>query len=100
MVLDEQGNLFVTGSVDGAGDYFDVQTRKLAPDGTVLWSAGYDGPATNIDRAVAIGRDAAGNIYVAADSVGNGTGIDFVLLKYDPNGHALWTLRYNGPGNG
>ncbi|HLK59019.1 MAG TPA: SBBP repeat-containing protein, partial [Chthonomonadaceae bacterium] len=25
--------------------------------------------------------------------------VDFLTLKYDPNGHLLWRARYNGPGN-
>jgi hypothetical protein len=36
---------------------------------------------------------------VTGSSAGVGTGLDIVTVKYDASGTALWTNRFNGPGN-
>lgn len=85
MVLDAQGNVYITGGTTAAdfpttpGAYdrtfatggsavgsqgpSDVFVAKFTPDGTLEWSTYLGGP--NYDRAYAIDVDAAGNVYVA-----------------------------------
>jgi len=29
----------------------------------------------------------------------SGTGNDYTVVKYDPNGYELWAANYNGPAN-
>ena len=41
--------------------------------------------------------DGSGNVYVAGQSYGSGTGSDYATLKYDSAGNQLWVQRYNGP---
>jgi hypothetical protein len=43
--------------------------------------------------------DAAGNTYVAGDSLGSGTGLDIVTIKFGLDGSQIWARRYNGPAN-
>jgi hypothetical protein len=44
--------------------------------------------------------DGDGNVVVTARSVGLGSSHDYATIKYSSSGMALWTNRYNGPGNG
>ena len=50
-------------------------------------------------RAMTI--DANGNIYITGPADGGKkAGLDFVTVKYAPNGHLEWESRYNGPNSG
>src|SRR6187402_6288 len=47
-------------------------------------------------RAMTI--DANGNIYITGPADGGKkAGLDFVTVKYAPNGHLEWSAQYNGP---
>lgn len=47
----------------------------------------------------AIASDDKSNVYVAGFINTKAHDVDFLTLKYDPDGHLLWQARYNGPGN-
>jgi uncharacterized delta-60 repeat protein len=100
LVLDDSGNVFVTGWSPGSGTGTDYATIKYNADGTELWVARYNGPGNGGDWAVAITLDDSGNVYVTGSSEGSGTGTDYATIKYDPGGTELWVIRYDGPGNG
>lgn len=98
MVLDDYGNVYVTGDswVDGQG--YDITTIKYDINGGQLWLRKYDGPAHDNDMGRAIGMDSEGDIYVTGYSYGQGSGQDYVTLKYDgQTGQILWVRRYSEP---
>ena len=64
------------------------------------WVRYYDGLASGYDEASSIAINAAGDVHVAGYSYGDGSGADYIVLKYSPSGDLLWERRYNGPGNG
>lgn len=72
--------------------------RGLSP--TEKWVARYNGPGNGDDRATAIAVDGSGNVYVAGESQGTGTGLDIATVKYSPEGLQLWAGRYDGSAHG
>jgi len=98
LAVDDSGNVYVTGRSDGSGTFSDYATIKYAPNGDSLWVRRYNGPANNDDYASALAVDNSGNAYVTGASFGFGTDLDYVTIKYAPNGDTLWVRRYNGPG--
>ncbi|NOY59125.1 MAG: T9SS type A sorting domain-containing protein [Calditrichaeota bacterium] len=65
-----------------------------------VWVTNYSsGTANALDLAVAVAVDKNQNVIVTGESMGDGTGMDFVTLKYDKNGELQWTARYNGDAN-
>ena len=97
LAIDSSGNVYVTGSSYGAAR--DCVTIKYDPNGNQLWVARYSGPGNSNDEAYDLAIDSSGNVYVTGYSVGSDTDIDYVTIKYSPNGNQLWVKRYNGPGN-
>ena len=100
LVLDSDGNLYVTGwsVVNGGGA--DYNTIKYAANGDTLWVRRYTGPGNfHEDGASALAVDASGNVYVTGRSVGSDTSFDYATIKYSSAGDTLWVRRYTGPGN-
>lgn len=99
VVVDNNGNVYVTGVSFGGETDYDYATIKYTSDGAFVWVNRYNGPANSTDEANALALDQAGNIYVTGFSIGSGTGRDWLTIKYDPDGNTVWEHRYNGPGN-
>jgi len=99
IAVDAAGNIYVTGDSYGMGTVIDYTTVKYDSLGVEQWVVRYDGPGSEIDWALAIALDNAGNIYVTGWSHGSGTGVDYATVKYDSLGVEQWVARYNGPGN-
>jgi len=100
LVLDDNGNLYVTGHSTGLGSSFDYSTIKYSPAGDTFWVRRYDGPGSSFDYATFILVDDSGQVYVTGHSLGSETLYDFATIKYAPSGETLWVRRYNGSGNG
>lgn len=101
IAFDSQGNVYVTGSSRYPGTSSDIITIKYASNGTQQWIARYDNPDTSLaDAGYGIKLDNAGNVYVAGQSQGLGTGSDIVLIKYNVDGAEQWVTRFDGPTSG
>jgi WD40 repeat protein len=98
VALDSSGNVYVTGPSVETGSDNDITTIKYSPDGDVLWTQHYDGPANGYDAGQAIAVDANGNAYVTGNHT-TATGLDCATLKYSTDGELLWAASYNGPDN-
>jgi len=99
IALDTSGNVYVTGIGWGYGNDSDYATVKYNSSGEQQWVARYDGPGHNLDTAMAIAVDAAGNVYVTGRSTGSGANYDYATIKYNASGQEEWVARYSGPGN-
>ncbi len=100
LLVDKDGNVYVTGSSKGTESQVDFATIKYNSDGDKVWVARYNGPGNIVDYPTAMAMDGMGNIIVGGYSDYFETHEDFVVVKYSPNGTQLWMQTYNGPGNG
>lgn len=98
--IDRNGYIYVAGFSQTRNAGKNYITMKCDPNGSILWTKEYDGPAGNDDVAEDIAVDVLGNVYVTGSSQGTGTLSDYATIKYDTNGIVQWVARYNGPGNG
>lgn len=96
VVTDTAGAAVVTGHVQTSATGYDIVTRKYARDGSVLWTATYDGTLHQADTATAIAMDGAGNVFVVGTTTVGAANTDLVVLKYSKSGALLWTYVYGG----
>lgn len=100
IAIDAQKNVYVTCKVDTSlsGNYNDIYTIKLSPNGQLLWENYYNGTAGGSDVPVGIAVDGSGNVFVAGTTASTGTGLDGVAICYDSNGTQLYATTYDGGG--
>jgi uncharacterized delta-60 repeat protein len=100
MVLDNLGNVYVTGKSVGTISVLDSNyaTIMYNSDGVQKWIAIYKGPNNSVDVPRAITLDNSGNIYVTGGSYGASSN-DYATVKYNSKGEQQWAIKYNGPAN-
>jgi hypothetical protein len=96
--------VFVTGQSLGETSFYDYATVAYdASTGAPLWTRRYNGPGNGNDGGYDVAGSSDGSkVFVTGYSSESGTSIDdCATIAYDAStGAALWTRRYNGPGNG
>lgn len=97
VAVDDDGNVYITGSSTGAGTFADYATIKYNSAGVQQWVARYNGPGNFFDEPADLAIDAAGNVYVTGVSAGVGNNDDYATIKYNSAGVVQWVARYNGP---
>lgn len=100
MQIDNSGNVFITGFSFGSGSGDDICTIKYNNAGIEQWVKRYNGSANNDDYGNSIQIDNSSNSYVTGAVTRTGSDQDYITIKYDANGNQVWTVFYNGPGNG
>ena len=68
VVVDEQGNVYVTGSTTGRQVLGDAILRKFDPTGEELWTRQFGSPQDDLGFSVAVDRE--GGVYVAGYTQG------------------------------
>ena len=83
IVVDNAGNVYVTGESSDTDNRYDYATVKYDSNGHELWVARYAGPGGS-DEPSAILVDGSGNVYVTGTSQDNNDGNDdCATIKYD-----------------
>lgn len=99
MVLDALGNAYIAGSSTVGASDLDYATVKCRPNGDTGWVKPYNGTGNGYDYCYAVAVDDSGNVFVTGGSIGAGTGMDFLTIKYDSLGNQLWVKRYSASGD-
>jgi uncharacterized delta-60 repeat protein len=101
LVLDNTGNVYVTGYGNYTGRGKDYTTVKYGPDGNQIWMKTYNGEVNGGDYSFAIAVDNQNNIYVTGRSDrGVPTYSDITTIKYNSSGTQLWVAHYDAGFNG
>jgi len=102
VAVDAAGNTYVTGTsryhIDLMESWSRIVTVKYSPTGDELWVKEYQLGQRNGANDIAV--DDQGGVYVTGYSTGEGTGIDYVTIRYNAStGEESWVSHYNGPDN-
>ncbi|MGB9742454.1 MAG: SBBP repeat-containing protein [candidate division WOR-3 bacterium] len=92
--VDHSGNVYITGMTTTTALTTDIFVRKYRPDGSVVWTATYNGRANQDDSASAIVVDSAGNVFICGWTIDTLLDQDMVTLKYSPTGQLLWAKTW------
>ena len=88
LALTALGDVIVTGGSEGtdsAGDF--VTVCYDSSSGMERWTARYNGPANEHDRAISASTDTLGNVIVLGSSQGIETWTDFATISTRPDGN-------------
>lgn len=98
--IDDNYNIIETGYTTISGNNQDLVTVKYDSNGVLKWFKEYGGSSNGIDQANAVTYDAGGNVYIAGTVTNSPGGVDWLLLKYDPDGNQIYDSYYNGSASG
>ena len=92
IVVDNSGNILVTGYSTGQGTQSDYTTIKYRPsDGEQLWIHSYNTPVNGEDRAFGIVVDRINNVYITGYITQFGSGTDIYTMKLKgTDGQPVW----------
>lgn len=95
LVADDFGNLYVAyfHEFDSVGTS-DIVLIKYNSNNNREWISRYNGPGNGKDQVSGLEIDNSGNIYLIGESKGDGTGLDYVIIKYNPEGIEQWVNRF------
>ena len=97
--VDNVGNVFVTGSSDGAGTNSAAATVRYNSAGVQQYANRFEGVGTSIDAGFAIYVDSlTGTAYVTGYTFQSAAAdFDYITLKYNLAGVQQWATQYNSP---
>ncbi|MDZ7359466.1 MAG: T9SS type A sorting domain-containing protein [candidate division KSB1 bacterium] len=96
IVLDNAGNVCVTGKSENASGDSDYLTLKYNNAGVLQWNQRYNGPGKGYDRGLDVTVDKQDNVYVTGRNWSNVSGDDWGTIKYNGAGVRQWIARYTG----
>src|SRR5574337_751288 len=99
IVVDNAGNVYVTGSAFNASNNLDIVTIKYSPSGQQLWLQAYDGSGASNDEGYEIKLSDSGYVYVVGYTTTSATMQDIITIKYSTAGVQQWAQLYNGSFN-
>jgi hypothetical protein len=101
IAIDSGGNIYITGFSTVVEPWeYDLIALKYNPDGNLLWPQSYDGANHSSDEGKFIVLDSDNNAYILGTSKRTNSCIDFIILKFNPDGVRQWIEIYSNPPSG
>ncbi len=97
LVVDDSGNIFVTGSSGAQNGHSDIATIKYNPLGVQQWVMRYNEANSLPEAANSMAIDQSGNIYVTGINNTSRAFRNYATIKYNTGGELQWAKFYNGP---
>ena len=82
MLLDNSGNVYITGKSSWSFNNIDIVTIKYNTDGALQWLKRYNSPFNNWDEPLSMTIDNISNIIVTGFRVVNGSSYNILLVKF------------------
>jgi hypothetical protein len=98
IVVDNSGNICVTGFTNTTNNGADIITIKYDSYGNQSSLATFNGGGNSEDKAFGIAVDENDNMYVVGYTTNSN--VDYAILSYSSSGSLNWSNSYNGTGNG
>lgn len=99
LVLDNSGNVYVTGKSSWVLLNIDFVTIKYNSLGVQQWVQRYNSPNNGWDEPLSMTIDNLSNIIVTGYSSNSGNAFDILTVKYSSSGVEQWIQRFNGTAN-
>jgi uncharacterized delta-60 repeat protein len=100
IVVDEEGDAYITGFVYQSTGNRDSYTARYSSSGTRLWSKTYNGGGNSADKAWGIVVDEDRTVYITGETRDEYQNVNYLTIKYDESGNEVWVNTYNGTGDG
>jgi len=98
--LDSTGDCFITGYSKTTKSGANYLIIKYESDGKAAWVRQFAIGQTNTAKATSLAVDLQGGVCVTGYAQGTHPTFDYVTIKYDASGRALWSQRFDGVGHG
>jgi hypothetical protein len=93
--VDENYNVYVGGIVlDAIDDMYDFLTFRINKDNTIAWFRTFDSRVEDDDSLTAMVVDDRGNVYVTGWTYVYQGDIDWMTIKYNPDGAKIWSASH------
>ena len=96
LVVDNNGNIYITGSSKNSAGNTILITQKYSADGTQIWSS-FEEYIEGSSGGVKIACDDSGNSYVVG-YIPRESSTDIIVLKYDASGNVVFRQTSGGEG--
>ncbi len=90
-----RNEIVIAGNTTSTTGSIDFHLRRLAADGSLVWSQTLDRDVTD-DFVAGMAMDAAGDVYLAGDAADTANVSDILAVAYDPEGNLTGSLLYDG----
>ena len=100
IATDAAGNVYVAGRVSVNSGTSDIVLIKYNSSAVQQWVTIFNTPQNYLDDVNAMALDASGNIYLTGSIVKGSFEYDYLTVKFNASGVALWSTTYNGTANG
>lgn len=100
IIVDNNNNILLTGSVNNNISSNDLLLVKISSNGSVLWNVNYNSSGASNEKGNSVTVDKDGNVIVTGYINTSGANRDFFTMKYNSAGVMQWSKLIANPVSG